>query len=152
MQIRQWYSPRNWPLRIAVVFFAGCIGLFVNNRISPPGPRVACETPNVDLGVITHEDPVDSLFVIRNQGRAILRIGAAKTSCACTVVPFYSTAVQPGDSTVIPVRLDVKNHQGALKQYVVLTTNDPAHPQFALRLTADVEIASSGTALGAIHR
>ena len=149
MPIRQWFSQMDWPVRVGLVFFAGCLGLVVYNTITPPGPRVVCESPSVDLGVINSEEPIDSLFVIRNGGRAVLRISGEKTSCACTVVPFYQSDLKPGDSTVIPVRLDVKDRHGAVKQYVLLITNDPAHPKFALRLTADVEIANPTTPLGA---
>jgi hypothetical protein len=149
MQVRQWFSQKDWPVRVGGVFFAGCLGLVLSNRASPPEPRLVCQSPSVDLGVIRSDEPRDSLFVIRNGGRAVLRISGVTASCACTVVPFFQRDLQPGASTVIPVRLDVKGRRGAVTQYVLLTTNDPAHSQFPLRLTADVEIASSVTALGA---
>jgi hypothetical protein len=104
----------------------------------------------VDLGVIKNEEPIDCLFTIRNSGRAVLEIASVKTSCACTVVPFYQTSLKAGESTVMPVRMDVKDRQGKMKQYVLLTTNDPAQPQFPLRLTADVEIDRTATVIGAM--
>jgi hypothetical protein len=103
----------------------------------------------MDLGVITSEEPIDCLFTIRNSGHAVLEIASVKTSCACTVVPFYQTSLKAGESTVIPIRMDVKDRHGMLKQSVILKTNDPVYPQFPLRLIADIEIDRAAQVVGA---
>ena len=131
-----------------LLFFGASAIHFAYARSGLTVPSIICEAPNVELGVITTDDPIDCLFTVRNGGRALLQIDDVKTSCACTVVPFYQNRLKPGESTVIPVRMDVKDRHGTLKQYVILTTNDPAHPQFPLRLTADVEISAPNPTLG----
>jgi len=129
------------------LFLAICIAIYARGKLWVP--QITCESATVDLGVITSEEPVDCLFTIRNSGHLELQITQVKTGCACTVVPFYQERLVPGESTVVPARLDVKGRHGPLKQVVVLTTNDPAHRQFPLRLTADVQIATVAAAWGA---
>jgi len=128
----------QWLAATAVLFLAVSIGIYVRGTMLVP--HITCESPIVDLGVIRSDEPIECLFTIRNSGHALLRILGMKSSCACTVVPFYQSELKHGESTVVPVRLDVKNRRGSMKQYVLLTTNDPAHRDLPLRLTGDVEI------------
>lgn len=125
------------------LFLAASAIIYVQHRSWTP--HIICESPSMDLGVVTSDEPLDCLFDIRNNGLGELHISKVTTGCACTAVPFYKEHLVPGESTVIPVRLDVKGRHGLIKQMVMLTTNDPAHRQFPLRLTADIQISTSTT-------
>jgi hypothetical protein len=139
----------TWGERLAVggaLFLVICTGIYARGKLWVP--HITCESASMDLGIITSEEPLDCLFSIRNSGHAELQISNVKTGCACTAVPFYQERLAPGESTVVPVRLDVKGRHGALKQLVILTTNDPTHGQFPLRLTAEVQIENINVARG----
>jgi hypothetical protein len=47
--------------------------------------------------------------------------------------------VAPGDSTEVRVELDTAGRVGQVAHTTLYTTNDPALPQFTLRVTAVVE-------------
>jgi hypothetical protein len=128
------------------VFLVICAAIFAHHKLRVP--HITCESASMDLGVITSDEPLDCLFTIRNTGHVELHISQVKTGCACTAVPFYKEQLAPGESTVLPVRLDVKGRHGPLRQLVMLTTNDPAHQQFPLRLVADVQISNNALAWG----
>lgn len=127
-----------------VLFLGLCTAIYARGWLS--APQITCESASVNLGVITSEEPLDCLFSIRNTGHAELHISQVKTGCACTVVPFYQERLQPGESTMLPIRVDVKGRHGSLQQTIMLITNDPAHRHFPLRLTADIQFADAAAA------
>ena len=124
----------------SLAFFLLAGGWWCYRKITA-GPQAVCDPQEIDLGVITSPEPINFGLTVRNIGNMDLEIGDVKTGCACMVVPVYQSIVKPALSTVIPVRMEVKDRDGSFKQYIVISTNDPVNSRIAVRISADVEIA-----------
>lgn len=88
---------------------------------------------SVKPGILTRD------IVIENSGNEILKITDVFPGCDCTTAPVDDTALAPGKSTVIRVRVDFTRSNGPQSKPLQIVTNDPKHPKTMINLRAYVE-------------
>ncbi len=80
-------------------------------------PRIVVEPASFDFGAIKPAHVVEKEFVLRNNGRADLRIDS-------------------GASTTFRVRLTTPEPAGRLQRNVLVKSNDPAQPTLEVKIEA----------------
>jgi len=76
-------------------------------------------------------------FKVANRGRADLELTQVKPSCGCTV-PKWDRVIAPGKKGVIEAEVSTTAFSGAIAKHLTVISNDPAHPQLDLTLTARI--------------
>ncbi len=93
-------------------------------------PRIAVGPTSQDLGEKPQQH-IELTYVVRNQGRSLLRIEEITTTCACTKAKVEQETVAPGESTLLRVTMDPQhdNLYGNLFRVITVRTNDPIEPR-----------------------
>lgn len=108
------------------------------------GPRIKIEPKNFDFGHVSYGETVETSFVVRNEGQAVLEIRRVGTSCSCTTAKVDKEKIDPGES----VRLSVVYDSGAMGEFhgkgkqeriIYVRSNDPENPQTEVMIFADVQ-------------
>ncbi len=76
---------------------------------------------------------------IRNVGVDTLHITEVVPGCGCTTAPLGKKVLGPGESTIIPISLNVVGHTGEQRKYIRVVSDDPVTPEKRLTLLAFVE-------------
>jgi hypothetical protein len=100
-------------------------------------PRIVIEPASFDFGAIKPVHVVEKEFVLRNNGRADLRIESIVSSCHCAaILADTKLLVKPGASTTFRVRLTAPEPAGRLQRSVLVKSNDPAQPALEVKIEA----------------
>jgi uncharacterized protein DUF1573 len=118
---------------IALAGAAAC-----HSKHRPTSPHVACAEPDHDFGDVLQGDRLTNVFRLRNAGGAPLRIEGANRSYGCAGVNLPD-GIGPGETADLEVVCDTDGRQGQFLDTIVLRTDDPLAPEFALRIHARVE-------------
>ncbi len=124
---------RRWLTR---VFFA-CVLLFgVWARAGEP--RITCEEPSFDFGVVLDKQQVKHAFALKNDGDAELVIEKVTTSCGCTTASLARHNLAPGESVDIEATFSLRGRSGHQKKAISVRSNDPLSPLLSLQLSGDI--------------
>ena len=100
-------------------------------------PRIVVEPASFDFGTIKPAHVVEKEFVLRNNGRADLRIDSIVSSCHCAaILADTKLLVKPGSSTTFRVRLTAPEPSGRLQRSVLVKSNDPGQPALEVKIEA----------------
>jgi hypothetical protein len=107
------------------------------------GPKAVVDRATYDAGIIEAAAELDHTFVIRNEGNAPLRLTAGRSECACTMAELPNEPLAPGGEAKVKLTISesAKNDElkpGRCGRDIHVLTNDPRHPDLALRVTATV--------------
>lgn len=97
-------------------------------------PEIRFAAPVFDFGKIGAGTVVRHNYFFTNQGTAPLIVTGVHTSCDCTTTGKWSAKVEAGKTGVIPVQFNSTGYGGAIKKWIMVTSNDPAHPKVELAL------------------
>ena len=116
-----------------------CLALALPGQAAdPPAPRIASPARVQELGQILRGTVLERTFVLQNRGDAPLDITDVQAACDCTTVPLARTRLAPGESLSLRVKLDTAKLLGPIEKSILLTSNDPQLPVFALELRGQV--------------
>ena len=110
-----------------------------NGHAGGSAPKTVLSCRQRDLGSVTQGDVVRAVFPVSNAGNRRLILSQRGAGCCGRPAHAHQVIVAPGDSTELSVEVDTAQWAGQVDHTVRYTTNDPALPQFALRVTAVVE-------------
>jgi hypothetical protein len=132
-------------LRVCVCVALGCVLIVSGStriRAAMPqatgGPRIQFATNTIDLGLVHGGSVVNRSFVFTNVGDQALLLTQVRSSCGCVTLGWYSKAVEPGQTGEIPIRFADGGLSGTFTKTVLGTCNDPAQPDWSLRITGTV--------------
>jgi hypothetical protein len=103
-------------------------------------PVLSADPAVHDFGEIVQGDAASCVFVLKNLGTADLVIDEVRTTCGCTVAEPTKTTLAPGESTEVAATYNSANQSGRQTKRIVVRSNDPKNPEFALTLGADVRV------------
>lgn len=69
---------------------------------------LVCETIKKDFGKIKKNDLVHQKFTLYNKGTETVTILEFDASCNCTSLEISKKSIQPGDSTIVAMRIETK--------------------------------------------
>lgn len=67
-------------------------------------------------------------FIVKNTGKATLKLKAGETTCQCTVGEVGGNEVAPGESTTIELTWQIKQPGPGFQHSAQIHTNDPKNP------------------------
>lgn len=101
-------------------------------------PKLVCNEPLKDFGVVVKGEEVFHSFEIKNEGKADLNILDVRPSCGCTIAES-DRVIKPGQTGKVKTKLETKDFKGPITKDITLVTNDPENPQFKLFLKATIK-------------
>ena len=110
-----------WGLMLAVLPASGA-------------PKVHCPEPVFNFGDLSNHEKVRHVFKLKNSGDEVLRFGSIRAACGCTTVELNVKEVSPGETADLVVVFDLDRRYGHQDKWINVTTNDPEHRVFQLRM------------------
>lgn len=103
---------------------------------SKPLPKAVVEgSEQFDFGTLHHQESGDHVFVIRNEGTALLELTLHHFSCGqCVETTFQKASVQPGHSVEVPVTYHTRKEGPNFAERIELATNDPTKEVLSLQI------------------
>lgn len=104
-----------------------------------PRPIIECKDLVKDFGTVWVGPVLKHSFTIENKGEAPLRITKVRPSCGCTIAGPYPKMIEPGQSGSFPFSVHSNKLRGRFEKGITIKSNDPANPNFRLRLRGEVK-------------
>ncbi len=83
-------------------------------------------------------------FKVKNAGDEVLQISNVRAGCSCTKVDLKKKTLAPGESTEMTGSLTTTGIEGVMQKGIILTTNDPQHPNAVASLAIRFPINGQG--------
>jgi hypothetical protein len=116
--------------------------LLLGQAVAPAAPRITCDSPTYDFGVIhSNTQRLPHVFILKNTGDTPLHIAAIKSSCGCTTAQLERKDIEPGGHIALSTAFDPSGRSGAQHKTITILTNDPAAPELTLELKCDIQLA-----------
>lgn len=96
------------------------------------------EAEDFDYGGVVQGKVIEHEFKVVNHTKNTLTITNVGTSCECTTASVAEKVLAPEASTMLSVKVDTTGQSGSLKQYVYVSTDDPAAPTRVFTFKAEV--------------
>nr|AUN35790.1 hypothetical protein [uncultured bacterium] len=94
---------------------------------SGPLPKIACDEPTYNFGMMAAGTKKEHQFVIRNDGEKPLEIKDLGLGCKCTKGTVKQKYLKPGESTTVDVTWEPERKDPGFQQILKLETNDPRY-------------------------
>ena len=105
-----------------------------------PHPKAVIPETDYNFGIMRLEETLSHEFVIKNEGAVPLVLGKAVTTCKCTVAnEAKQGGIPPGGQDTVTLEWTPKAVQQGFNQKAVIRTNDPALPEFVLKIEGHVD-------------
>lgn len=102
-------------------------------------PELVFDAEQIEIGTIPDDAKVTKTMKFKNVGSGTLMIQGTRGSCGCTVPQLSKTSYAPGEEGEITVTFDPHHKNGAIRNTVWVTSNDPVHPQREFYLVGTVK-------------
>ncbi|MFZ5554001.1 MAG: DUF1573 domain-containing protein [Bacteroidota bacterium] len=109
-----------------------------DNKKNIAAPQISFEHDMYDFGTRKQGSDVEHKYVFTNTGDAPLVITDVKRTCGCTTPNWTKEPVAPGKTGFIVLQYDSKR-VGPFNKSVVVTCNDPEHPEITLKFKGTIE-------------
>ncbi len=129
---------RRIPLLIPAALIIA-VGVLWAARTMTARPSIVLDATTVDFGPLAVR--ATKVVMVRNAGRAPLRIVAISTSCGCTTAAIERTMLAPNSAGTLAITFDPSAHgpePGPARHAVYLRTNDPRIPEVEIGVRAVV--------------
>lgn len=93
----------------------------------------------IQIGPVLEGDTVTVKLLLVNSGKEKVDITKTYAPCKCTILPLQSTSILPGDTLVIPVRIDTEGMWGKTLRTVQIYTSDRANPKIAVLFELNIQ-------------
>lgn len=142
-------TKNDW--RLAAGLVVGVSVTLFSARAAPPttevpaahsgSPHLSVDQPKIDLGTVQAGDIVPMSWRLKNTGDANLVISRIKPGCGCTLVNFSEKdqIIRPGKSLELEASFNSSGRRGEHDKKVIVYSNDPTQPEFALSFRAFVD-------------
>jgi hypothetical protein len=101
------------------------------------GPRVCCDAPDFDFGVLDGDSVVRHVFEVANRGDERLKLSVAVACCGAKA-SLSRAGLEPGEAATATVELPLRGFSGRVEKAVYLGTNDRKTPYLRLGLAGRV--------------
>lgn len=83
-------------------------------------PPIKIEPDVIELGDLPPDTKVQSEYKVTNIGTEAMQIRAAMSTCSCTVTQLMQTAIEPGQTVVLPITFDSGKVLSAQEREVII--------------------------------
>lgn len=85
------------------------------------------------------ENPLYAKIMLKNKGDKLLRVEYIKPSCSCTTAPLEKSSLEPGETMLMNVQINMKGFSGKITKTVEIKTNDPEEPITVVTILFEVK-------------
>lgn len=124
-----WHIPLN-VISLCAVYALSALSVLAE-------PRVSCEAPEFDFGILDTGAVASHAFEIRNSGDGWLKLSVAAACCGAKV-KLARSELGAGESTSATVKVALRNFSNTVDRVVFLGTSDKRMPYLKLRLKGQV--------------
>jgi hypothetical protein len=115
-------------------------------KASGPQPLAVVEGElTYNFGMAAQQVQLKQDWVIKNEGKADLKLSKGEIACTCTVAEFSggkeTLTLKPGEQTVLHLTFETRENNGAYHKTANILTNDLQHP--TLEFVADGTVRPS---------
>lgn len=97
-----------------------------------PHPKAAVNESEYEFGIMAVGEERKHKFVVRNEGKAPLKLKKGVSTCKCTLSEVAKGDIPPGESAEIEIAWTPKGSESEFRQVAYVWTNDPDHKQLEL--------------------
>ncbi|MCB2154973.1 DUF1573 domain-containing protein [bacterium] len=105
---------------------------------NPDATGIVFETEEHDFGAIHQGEKVTAEFAFENKSDKTIEIEKIRTSCGCTAAALDKRTYAPGEGEKITVTFNSAGRKGAQHKVITVSTNDPDHPAYQLKIACNV--------------
>jgi hypothetical protein len=99
-------------------------------------PRLKVDEPVWNFGTLTNRPEVTHTFTLRNLGGTDLEISRVVSGCdTCLRTVLERERIEPGGSSLLHCRLDLRSLDGSVTRMLAVHSNDPDRPVLELGMT-----------------
>lgn len=92
-----------------------------------------------DFGLVKlQESPIKVDVTVYNRGDSTLIIDKVKTDCGCTTAPLNKKVINPNDSAIISITLDISSYRGLINKSITIYSNSEPTPIRVITLVANI--------------
>lgn len=101
-------------------------------------PELVSDTYSYNFGSVDETEEVEHDFILRNIGDEPVIIQKIDSSCGCTTTRLGGKVLQPGISTVLTAKINLRGRRGSQNKHIYVQSNDPKQPQLVLKMVGNV--------------
>lgn len=101
-------------------------------------PVIEFETPVYEFGTTKQGEEIRYDFKFFNKGNQVLTISEVRPGCGCTTAGEWTKTVKPGESGIIPIKLNTDRFKGPITKSVTVSSNDPKRANSFLQIKGQV--------------
>ena len=123
------------------MLMSGCVAVGMMAAGASAQPKLEFEREWVDFGDVDDSRQYEDRVMYRNTGDDTLVLDRLSFSCSCMAMSNFEGAkkrLEPGETGVLNVRFNPSGKSGRVVQTLKITSNDPAAPESAVRMRAEV--------------
>lgn len=124
-------------LWLAVACLAGLLAARAGDPALEFAPRIVCDKPEYDFGILANTNVVKHSFILRNKGKSALIISRVRADCGCTYARVEDKRVEPGAETVLTTELTLKGRYGKQRKRITIESDDPVNRRYMLRIVGE---------------
>ncbi len=123
----------------AIHYSFTCLPDFSHIKNPEEAPRVELPQRHAELGQHPKGKTIEHDFVLRNIGKAPLKILKATPSCGCILVDLPEGDIEPGREAKLHLLFNTEGYTGQTHKTVKLILNDPTQPAPELSLMVNLQ-------------
>ena len=101
-------------------------------------PELQVDSAEFNWGTVYSGEKKEHNFILKNNGDEPLRITKIHNSCGCTAAIMDEKTILPLKQSTLSVHFNSSGFKGHVTKRVLVTSNDPLHPQKQFLLKANV--------------
>lgn len=103
------------------------------------GPKLILTKNQHNFGNVKQGEVVSLNVYFKNSGKELLKIDNVKSSCGCTATVLDKKVLQPGEDSMLSIKLDTADRVGKFTRTVTLQSNDKSNPEQTITLFVNIE-------------
>jgi len=107
----------------------------------PPAPRIELKNYSADLGLVVEGEALQTEILIENKGELELTVTPSHREAEYTVGGKKVTGavrIPAKKETRVRVKIPARTNKGLIREYIILSSNDPVRPNLSVYLSGYV--------------
>lgn len=110
-----------------------CVSVFFVVTSVYAGPRLQCDSPKYDFGIVMASGAITNEFILVNNGNEPVIISKVKDCCG-VVSTIMPKEILPGSNAVCRSVFTTRSRYGKQDKQILVASNDRKHPYFELKM------------------
>ncbi len=117
-------------LIFTIILLSGCS--------KPEPPELVLSEDSWHYGEVTPDQKPSHDFVIKNEGKEMLKIESVYSSCPCVIIELSKEEIKSGEEALLKTVFDPTGYEGDVKKLITIKSNDPKNSERIIEATITV--------------